>query len=156
MLLLALCVTFWRGASDLQGHVRTGAQTIVETIIEQSRAGSVPADGEPPSVPSLPHVSRVQELLPGLGAPALVELEGNSPAVGRSLAALNLRGVTGATVLGITRKGSGFAIPSAREALQAGDVLTLAGTRDAIAAARELLVEAGGVGQATVADRVAS
>lgn len=157
LLLLALCVAFWRGAADLDGHVRTGAQTIVETIIEQARSGEEEEEQGPVSqVDVSAHATRVQELLPGLGAPSFVELESSSPAVGQSLATLNLRGVTGATVLGITRKGGGFAVPTAREALQAGDVLTLAGTRDAIAAAREMLVQAGSSRPMTATDRAAS
>src|SRR5690349_22395305 len=80
---------------------------------------------------------KVQELLAGLGGPSFVHLADTSPAVGHSLAALNLRGMTGATVLAMTRGETGFSVPTAREVLRAGDVLTLAGTRDAIVAARE-------------------
>jgi monovalent cation:H+ antiporter-2, CPA2 family len=140
LLLAALGVAFWRGASDLQGHVRAGAQSIVEAIVEQARAGGVAAEPAPQTGGSLAHSKKVQELLAGLGGPSFVHLAVTSPAVGRSLAALNLRGMTGATVLAMTRGEDGFSVPTAREVLRAGDVLTLAGTRDAIVAARELLL----------------
>lgn len=71
-----------------------------------------------------------------------MQLHEGHPAVGQSLAGLNLRGVTGATVLAITRGQEGLLIPTAKEALQAGDVLALAGSHDAIDAARALLTQA--------------
>jgi CPA2 family monovalent cation:H+ antiporter-2 len=72
-----------------------------------------------------------------------VQLDAGSPAVGRSLAELNLRGATGATVLAIARGEEGILVPTAQEVLRAGDVLALAGTHDAIDAARELLTQRG-------------
>jgi CPA2 family monovalent cation:H+ antiporter-2 len=47
--------------------------------------------------------------------------------------------MTGATVLAITRGGEGLLIPTAKEVLQVGDVLALAGSHDAINAAKDLL-----------------
>jgi len=130
LLLGGLGVGFWRGASDLHGRVRAGAQTILELIVEQARTGGASAEGAEPAGPVL---------LPGLGVPTLVQLPAASSAVGRSLAELNLRGVTGATVLAITRREHGVLIPAAKDALRAGDVLALAGSTEAIAAARQVL-----------------
>jgi CPA2 family monovalent cation:H+ antiporter-2 len=59
--------------------------------------------------------------------------------VGRTLANLNLRGATGATVLAIARGGEGVLVPTGQEELRADDVLALAGTHEAVAAAKELL-----------------
>ena len=81
----------------------------------------------------------IRELLPGLGEPTPVTLDERSPAIGRSLAELNLRSITGATVLAIARGDEGILVPTAEEVLRAGDVMALAGTQDAIAAARDLL-----------------
>ena len=53
---------------------------------------------------------------------------------------LNLRGITGATVLAITRADEGSLVPTATEKLRPGDVLALAGTREAVEAARRLLL----------------
>jgi len=74
----------------------------------------------------------------GLSAPSMVELAKGSQAVGKTLAELNLRGVTGATVLAITR-GPRAIVATATEVLQADDRLALAGSREAIDAAREVL-----------------
>ncbi len=87
----------------------------------------------------------VHELLPGIGAPTPITLPATSPAVGQSLAQLNLRGVTGATVLAIRRGSKGVLVPLATDVLEPGDILALAGTQDAIASATQLLApEAGG------------
>jgi len=70
---------------------------------------------------------------------APVRLEPASPAIGRTLAELNLRGLTGATVLAIQRGEKGISFPTAKEVLELGDVAALAGTHEAVEAARQLL-----------------
>jgi CPA2 family monovalent cation:H+ antiporter-2 len=130
-LLAVLSVSLWRSATNLQGHVRAGAQVIVEALAAQSHA-KVPG-AEPKAL------DQVQGLLPGLGTPTPVRLEETSPAVGKSLAELNLRGVTGATVLAIHRGEENVSVPTAWEVLKAGDVLALAGTHAAVEAAKNLL-----------------
>jgi CPA2 family monovalent cation:H+ antiporter-2 len=69
----------------------------------------------------------------------LVEIESGSVAAGRTLADLDLRGLTGATALAISRGEAGVAAPTGREILRAGDVLALAGSSDAIERARARL-----------------
>jgi CPA2 family monovalent cation:H+ antiporter-2 len=129
-ILVVLAFASWRTATNLQGHVRASAQVIVEALARQSH---VPADGAV-EVP-LP----LSALLEGLGEPRAIELHAGSPAIGKTLADLNLRGVTGATVLAITRAGSALLVPSSHEALREGDILAVAGTREAVGAARRLL-----------------
>jgi CPA2 family monovalent cation:H+ antiporter-2 len=121
-----LGVVFWRSATDLEGHVRAGAQMIVEVLASQSAEPHVP-------------MGAVHEVLPGLGEPEVIRIVSASPAAGKTLAELDLRGRTGATVLAITRSGASVSVPTAREVLRPGDALAVAGTRDAIAAARGLL-----------------
>jgi CPA2 family monovalent cation:H+ antiporter-2 len=136
LLLVVLGFAFWRGATDLHGHVRAGAQSIVEAVVTQARKGAADAT---PLVPENA-LAEVHALLPGLGTPIPVRLNRHSPVLGKSLAELNLRGITGATVLAITRGESGF-VPTAREVLQEGDILALAGSHDAIDSATKLLTE---------------
>jgi CPA2 family monovalent cation:H+ antiporter-2 len=132
LLLAALWLVFWRTAADLQGHVRAGAQVIIEAIGAQIRR-----DPESHSTLTL---RPVQPLLAGLGEPVPIQLDARSPAIGRTLADLNLRGVTGATVLAVSRGERGESVvPTADEQLRAGDVLALAGTHEAVAAAVALL-----------------
>jgi len=131
-LLVGFGIAIWRSAADLQGHVRAGAQVVMEALAAHARGGEeARRDWQMQEIP---------RLLKGLGAPLAVELDESSPAVGRTLAQLNLRGRTGATVLAISRPGARVLIPAAGEQLQAGDVLALAGTQDALDAARAVLL----------------
>jgi monovalent cation:H+ antiporter-2, CPA2 family len=124
-------VAIWRSVRDLEGHVRAGAQAVVASLARYARAGS-PAPGTEALV-------EVNQLLPGLGAPAALRIESGSQAIGRSLAELNLRGRSGATVLAISRNGESIVVPTAQERLQVGDIVALAGSHEAIEAATELL-----------------
>lgn len=129
--LIVLAVGFWRSATNLQGHVRAGSQVIVSALAAQTHAGNEEKPGE--------QLKTLHAILPGLGEPTPVRLEASSPAVGRTLAQLNLRGMTGATVLAIQRGEDGAVVPTAQEVLREGDVLALAGTHEAIDAARIVL-----------------
>jgi CPA2 family monovalent cation:H+ antiporter-2 len=147
LLLAALGVAFWRSATNLQGHVRAGAQVIVEVLASQlqpapgtsvtTAATTTPATTPPPATQSATPVE-FDRLLPGLGTPVAFPLAPDSTAVGKTLAQLNLRAATGATVLAIVRGEQGV-LPTADQPLLAGDVLALAGTQEALAAARALL-----------------
>ena len=84
-------------------------------------------------------LAEIRRLLPGMGEPTPVEVPAGSPLAGKTLAQANLRGATGATVLAILREGRGITFPAATEVLKPGDVLALAGTHEAVEAARALL-----------------
>jgi len=128
-----LGVALWRTATNLEGHVRAGAQMVLEVLAAQSRA-------QRPAQPGA--LAQVDQLLPGLGAPESLHLDAASPAAGKTLSEVNLRGLTGATVLAIQRGDTGHSFPSGHEVLEAGDVLALAGTEESIEAARALLAPA--------------
>jgi CPA2 family monovalent cation:H+ antiporter-2 len=130
LVLLALAVAFWRSTADLQGHVRAGATAIIEALASQARGGRAPTRAT---------LSPVSQMLPGLGEPEAVRIKASDPAVGRTLSDLDLRGLTGATVLAITRGERSIVFPGAGERLEPGDLLALAGTSEAIAAAKALL-----------------
>ena len=84
-------------------------------------------------------MERVRAALPGLGEPVSLRVSPESASVERTLAEINLRGLTGATVLAILRHGEQVLVPSGRERLRAGDVLAVAGSEEAITAVRDLL-----------------
>jgi CPA2 family monovalent cation:H+ antiporter-2 len=131
-----LVIPFWRSATNLHSHVRAGAQVLLEALAVQSHAGP---SGPAPAPAQKEDLSR---LLPGLGDTSTVRLAAGSPPVGRSLRDLNLRSLTGATVIAIDRADGGAAdvvFPAADEVLRAGDALVLAGSDEALAAARDLL-----------------
>ena len=131
VLLGVLALTFWRQTTSLEGHVRAGVEIISGALLTSSERQNT-EQGEA--------IAEVGTLLPGLGlsVASVIELGATSPAVGKTLAELNLRGVTGATVLAITREGASL-LATPTEKLAAHDRLALAGSHEAIAAARGLL-----------------
>jgi CPA2 family monovalent cation:H+ antiporter-2 len=125
-----LALPFWRSATNLQGHVRAGTQAILETLVAQSRSGQS-RQGK---------LDELRTLMPGIGEPITVAIARDSACLGRSLKEMNLRGLTGATVLAIERSPAEVVLPTAEEILRENDVLVLTGTFEAVGAARELLV----------------
>ncbi|MFT3709853.1 MAG: cation:proton antiporter [Archangium sp.] len=125
LVLIALLFTFWQRATDFEGHLRAGAEVIVAALA----SGTSSEDS----------LHGVREQLPGLGEPSSLVVGAKSVAAERTLAELNLRGQTGATVLAIHRGDGDVVLPTAGERLRVGDVIALAGTSEAVDAARELM-----------------
>jgi CPA2 family monovalent cation:H+ antiporter-2 len=130
VLLAILGLVVWRSATELQGHLRAGAQVIVEALARGAGARGRHGDDA---------LAEMRALLPGLGEPVAMRLSERSAGVGRTLSSMNLRGLTGATVLAISRADGAVMVPGAHERLRAGDVLALAGSKEAVDAARALL-----------------
>ncbi len=78
-------------------------------------------------------------MLPGIGAPKPFQVEAGHHAAGRTLKDLEVRGRTGASVLGLSRDGVGIAAPDKDERLVVGDTLVLVGTEESVTAAIALL-----------------
>jgi CPA2 family monovalent cation:H+ antiporter-2 len=133
-LVLILVVAFWRSAKNLEGHALAGAEVIGLALAKQMAAGG---DAE--------HLREGMEkthtALPGLGEPIAMRVTSEMPAAGKRLADLNLRGITGATVLAILRDNEYVAAPLGGEVVRPGDVLAIGGTHEATDAARALLTE---------------
>lgn len=130
---MLLLLAVWRSIGNLDEHALAGAQVIVELLARQTGSRH-PGEAEQ-------DLAQLHEILPGLGEPVPVRLMPESIAIGQTLAQLNLRGLTGATVLAIVRDKTEVLVPTGREVLQVNDLLAIAGTRDALMAARELLAQ---------------
>ncbi|MFT3697886.1 MAG: cation:proton antiporter [Kofleriaceae bacterium] len=126
VLAVILVLVVRRSLVDFEGHVRAGTELVVELLA----AGDTPQPDQ---------LAQVATILPGFDGQSTA-LVGDKTA-GKSLAELDLRAKTGATVLAIVRDGKGMATPSPTEPLRVGDVLAVAGSADAIAAARATLAE---------------
>jgi CPA2 family monovalent cation:H+ antiporter-2 len=141
VVLAVLGAAFWRRASDLQEHTRAGAEAIVALLREQmAPEASATGGGMHVASPAEP-LARAREALPGLGEPSLVRVRAGDFGAGRTLREIDLRGVTGATILSIVRENEEVSLPIGRDRLLAGDALALAGTTEAIDAATLLLRE---------------
>jgi monovalent cation:H+ antiporter-2, CPA2 family len=130
LLTIVLLVALWRNAANLQGHARAGAQIIASALATQMAS----TDGAQEER----KLEDLNAVLPGLGEPVAIRVVPESIAVGRSLAQLNLRGATGATVLAIRRGDQQIPTPLGREVIHASDILAVAGAQDSIAVARAL------------------
>jgi len=129
LVVLGLIVVAQRSLRDFDGHVRAGSELLLELLSH-------------PQHQRTEELGQVENVLPGFGGVASITLDAGSPAVGRSLAELDLRAKTGATVLAISRGDGGMATPSPIEPLRPGDILAMAGSDDAISAARTLFAAA--------------
>lgn len=118
----------WRSASNLHGHVKAGVMVIAEVL-----------EGQTDQRKSNSLLEHTRELLQGLGTPETFSLPDGSPAVGKSLGEINLRGLTGAAVLAIVRGPERIQMPKATDRLESGDLLVLTGSPVAITDAEKLL-----------------
>jgi CPA2 family monovalent cation:H+ antiporter-2 len=130
LLVLGFGWALQRGASNLHGHVKAGAELLAEAL---ATAAPLPADA------NAPDLVQVRALLPGLGEPVAQRVDAHSRAAGRTLGELRLRGATGASVLAIVRGERVVLMPGAGERLEVGDLLALSGTAAALGTAREWL-----------------
>lgn len=135
VLLLAVAL---RAIRDLAGHAKAGVALLTE-VLSNERAEA-------------PAVGQFEEALPGFPDVSRTVIQPGWRAVGMSLAELNLRATTGASVL-VLRRGTHVAPPVPDQTLAAGDELTVAGTSEAIAAAVQRLTEVSTSGSAVKATR---
>jgi CPA2 family monovalent cation:H+ antiporter-2 len=133
-----LGIAFWRSATNLQGHTRAGAEVIVAALASQMAS---PAGDASPSGHAVPRpIAHVATLLPGLGDPVSLRLSEGDYGVGKSLAELDIRDRSNATVLVIVRGGHDILLPVGSDKLAAGDLLAVAGTDKAVRAATALIL----------------
>ena len=138
--LILLAIAAWRSAQNLEGHIRAGAELLVEAV--RSTLPPEQATAEMP-IPTLEgaadRFTTATHMVPGLGVPTPFHINPGDHAAGRTLAELELRGRTGATVLGLSRAGTGISAPGKDERVEAGDTVVLVGTGEAVDAAIQLL-----------------
>ncbi len=118
----------WRSAGRMEQEFQSGAGQIAQLLARQS-------EQEPEETPLSDPT-----LLPGLDTVTRFRIPPDAHAVGRCLAELELRARTGATVLAIRRGDSEAILPTAREPFQAGDLVAIVGSADAVRKAEGLLV----------------
>ena len=118
---------FWKNAVNLHEHVQAGAQMVTQALSHH-------VTENPDAL-----MEQVSHMVPGIGAPQSVPIGTDSPAVGKTLGELNIRSQLGASVIAIMRNQDRFLMPSGKETVQAGDILVMVGTHQAIRQSRELL-----------------
>ncbi len=124
-------ISFWRRAANLEGHVKAVSQVIVESLARQGGARDEMQDEEA--------LRDVRKLFPGLGHFVPLRLKDDSYCVGKTTGEMNIGNLTGAKILVVVRGEGDSFLPTGKDVLKAGDVLTLAGTPGAVEEAREIL-----------------
>jgi monovalent cation:H+ antiporter-2, CPA2 family len=121
--IVLMIVVVTRSARQMQGQIRN-ATRLIRAALRGAHAG---IDGD------------VSYEVPGIGMITPVSLRSDSEGVGKSLSELDLHTNSGAVVVAIGRGDSEVVVPTGAEVLRSGDVLELAGSSEAVAAARRLL-----------------
>ncbi|HKN01652.1 MAG TPA: cation:proton antiporter [Candidatus Binataceae bacterium] len=119
-----MVVVLTRNARHMQGQIRNATRLIAAAL----RSAPIGAAGEQ------------SYEVHGIGTITPVPLRPDSEGVGKSLAELDLHTISGAVVVAIGRGDSEVVVPTGGEILRPGDILELAGSRDAVATAKRLLV----------------
>jgi monovalent cation:H+ antiporter-2, CPA2 family len=118
-----LIIVVGRSARQMQGQIRN-ATRLMRFALRGAHAG---ADG-----------AQSYEV-PGIGMITPVSLRADSEGIGKSLAELDFHTNSGAVVVAIGRGDSEVVVPTGEEVLRPGDILELAGSSDAVAAARRMI-----------------
>src|SRR5688572_1971601 len=132
---MILVLAVWRSAKNLQGRAVAGGE-----VIAAARARRAADGAQATTVDDA--MSLMHTMLPGLGEAVAMTVERESPAAGRTLAELDMRGVTGATVLALIRGDEQLISPRGNTRLNPGDVIAVAGTHDSVAGVRSMVESA--------------
>jgi CPA2 family monovalent cation:H+ antiporter-2 len=127
LLLTILGIVFWKSAVNLQEHLRAGAQMVAEALSHRA-----PMNQEV-------LLEEISTMAPGIGAPTTFKVEAGCPSIGRKLSELNLRLLTGASIIAVNRGEERILMPSGKETIQLGDNLVLVGSQEAVFLAKGLL-----------------
>jgi CPA2 family monovalent cation:H+ antiporter-2 len=127
-----LLMAIWRSAKNLQGHAVAAGEVIAAALAR--RAGQAVQPNEADEA-----MKKMHHMLPGIGEPVAMTVAAGSMADGRTLRDLNLRGVTGATILALLRGDEQFVSPRGDLELQNGDVIAVAGTHEAVDGVRAMV-----------------
>jgi monovalent cation:H+ antiporter-2, CPA2 family len=120
MVLMVVIVA--HAARQMQGQLRNATLLIATAL----RGAPAEAGGDSYAVP-------------GIGMITPVPLRSDSDGVGKKLSELDLHTNSGAVVVAIGRADSEVVVPTGDEILRAGDILELAGSSEAVAAAKRML-----------------
>lgn len=124
----------WRRAGAVETELQSSAARIAGLLASDPTASA--------TVTATSTVDTLSDrsLLPGLDVLRRVHLTRGAYALGHTLTALNLRALTGASVVAIHRAGGDVVLPTGRERLEEGDTLALAGPTSALDQGQQLLV----------------
>jgi CPA2 family monovalent cation:H+ antiporter-2 len=119
IVVIAIGLYLWRSAGFVDDELRSAAERIADVLARQGGDDR----GEVLSDPSL---------IPGMDSVFGLRISEDANAVGQTLAEINLRALTGATVVAIRRGVGNLVLPTGHERIEPDDVLAINGTADAV------------------------
>ena len=128
---LVLFTAIWRSAKNLQGHAVAAGEVIAAALSKRM------SDGRQDNVHAA--MQKMHEMLPGIGEPVAMTVASGSQADGQTLADLDMRGITGATILALIRGQEQVVSPRGDVRLHSGDIIAVAGTHDAVDSVRVMV-----------------
>ncbi|MFO1011076.1 MAG: cation:proton antiporter [Planctomycetota bacterium] len=140
VLVAPVALLLWRSAANLDGHVRAGAEIIVEVLAQAPKDERTRA------------LEEVSALLPGLGELTMVRIDSGGPAAEKTLRELGKDLLRGASVVAVVRGELRLALPGGNERLRGGDLIALTGAPDAVERAVKHLTPETAAADATPAD----
>ena len=120
-------LSLWRGAGKLERQLHDRPQLAPESAHPPDSMGPAPSSGRP-------------SLLEGFGKLTTIRVPADAPCVGKTLGQLDVRRATECQVIAVERGDAAITVPNGAQAIEAGDILTLAGTSEAVKTARALLL----------------
>ena len=130
--LFMLAISFRRGTNVLASHVKTVSEAIAESVAKQSQTSSAHEDDKT--------IQRIRQLYPGMGHIASLRLTPGCHCAGKPVAQLNVGSLTEAAILIVMRGEGNSFLPTGKDILKPDDLIVLAGTPEAVEAAKNLLV----------------
>jgi CPA2 family monovalent cation:H+ antiporter-2 len=122
LLSLLLISMIWRSSADLDGHMRAGAELVLEAL---AKSGGVPSA----------RMDQVNELLPGVGEVHSLQVQEGHPSIGQTLHEAGLGSGCGISVVAIQRGAARLILPGGNERLQARDMLAITGSEESVQSA---------------------
>lgn len=116
----------WRRMGAAEGALRSGAEVLARQLAEQLHTDEVERPPRPSPLERLADMTRLR-------------IEAGTCGVERTLAELDIRARTGATVVAIQRDDTEVILPTGHERLQEGDALAVMGSAEALQLAEALL-----------------
>ena len=126
MIIAAAGAALWRRANRLYATMQAGLRDTLKRSAAQPETGAT-------------IVSYLMEEGEGVRVTTFA-LSARSQGLGRSLAEMNIRGITGASILQVNRQGTVLVAPSAALRFEAGDEVLVVGSEEQVAAARGLIL----------------
>ena len=122
-------VLIWKKSHKLQEQMEWGLDRFIKSLRPRDLSHIA-------STLDVPH-----NMIPGMDELNMIKIEYDSKAAGKKLSSLNLRALTGATILAIVRDNKSIPLPGGEEIIKINDLIAIVGGEQSILQASKILRE---------------